>query len=142
MLGCVTEMQKLEGSAYDPIDRIIYTSISTVGNNMLPKWPSGDGQPQDVIKIPKSNTCGCVLKSGMVDAEGFKTSYVKAHLCGSSASLAVSCNASYTDKVKAAAALDSNYGKRPATKVCDDFLYNQCNKSACQPRRTRLHDGA
>jgi len=131
MLGCTTEMNKWEGSAYDPIGRVMYTSISKFEKMTDPKQPSGDGRPQDVIRVPKKNSCGCVLEVGMAD-ETFKASYVKSHLCGSSSKIEAACNITSKDDLKAladAVAKDSGYGKSIKMKVCDDYLFNQCNKS-------------
>jgi secreted PhoX family phosphatase len=128
VLGCNTEMEKWEGSAYDPIAKVMYTAISNATGSMAAKNPSGNGKPQDAIRIPKTASCGCVMETGFAEST-YKTSYIKSHLCGSSAKIDAACNESYTTEVKDAVAKDPAYGKKQATFVCDDYLYNQCNKS-------------
>ena len=136
MLGCNTEMEKWESSALDPIGRVMYTSISSASNMMAAKAPSGNGKPQDAVRIPKTNSCGCVMEVGFAD-ETWKASYIKSHLCGSSSKIEAACNITSKDGLTALAEKlveNKDYGKKgkPGDKTfaCDDFLFNQCNKSA------------
>jgi secreted PhoX family phosphatase len=129
MLGCSTEMEKWESTAFDPIGKVMYTTISRADKNLAAKTPSGNGKPQDLIRIPKTNFCGCVMETGFAD-DTYKTSYLKAHLCGSTAKPDLACNASYTKEMKDKVAADSSWGKNTDKFICDDFLYNQCNKSS------------
>ena len=132
MLGCNTEMEKWESCALDPIGLAMYTTISSASGMMTAKAPSGNGKPQDAIRIPKTNSCGCVMEVGFAD-ETWKTSYIKSHLCGSSSKIEAACNiTSKTDLEELIKKLadDKDWGKKTTNKQCDDFLFNQCDKSA------------
>jgi hypothetical protein len=139
MLGCNTEMEKWEWSALDPIGNVMYTAISSASGMMAAKQPSGNGKPQDAIRIPKTASCGCVMETGFADST-YKTSYIKSHLCGSSAKIEAACNITSKDglaKLAEDLAKDKDLGKKPyvsetnkGNRVCDSFLYNQCNTSA------------
>ncbi len=132
MLGCNTEMEKWEWSALDPIGNVMYTAISSASGMMAAKQPSGNGKPQDAIRIPKPASCGCVMETGFADST-YKTSYIKSHLCGSSAKIEAACNITSKDALKTLAeniAKDKDFGKKNKVDSCENFMYNHCNTSA------------